>query len=100
MKNSQIALLTILIILGIISFGTVLKVEKNHQEREKLVSEKKIIEAYITCERFDKCHNKATLEQLINDGYLDKEINPETKTYYNLNSYVINDNGVYKFIII
>ena len=73
---------------------------KIHDDRIKAVSEKRIIEAYQRCLNEDKClTNKITLKELEKLGYISKEINPKTKTYYNSNSYIIKNNDNYEFVI-
>ena len=98
MKNRTIILLTILTIIISICVATVWKVNKRHEEREILVVEKRIIEGATECFNKGECEgNKVTLNALINKGYAKKEINPITKTYYNLDSYVIK-NEEYEFV--
>ena len=98
MKNRTIILITVLTIIISICMATVWKVNKRHEEREVLVVEKRIIEGAIDCFNKDDCEgDKVTLDTLIKKGYAKKEINPLTKTYYNLESYVIK-NEDYEFI--
>ena len=98
MKNRTIILITVLTIIISICMATVWKVNKRHEEREILVVEKRIIEGATECFNKGECEgNKVTLNALINKGYAKKEINPITKTYYNLDSYVIK-NEEYEFV--
>ncbi len=99
MKNKTIILITILTVVISICIATSWKVNKRHLQREVEVVEKRIIEGAIDCYNKNDCTgNKITLKNLINKGYAKKEINPKTKTYYDLNSYVIYENNKYDFV--
>ena len=99
MKSRTIILITILTIVISISGATIWKVNDRHLQREIDVVEKRIIEGAIDCFNNDDCTgNKVTLGSLINKGYAKKEINPQSKTYYDLNSYVNYENNNYNFI--
>ncbi len=98
MKNKTIILITFLTIVVAICLATAYKVNKRHEYREVLVVTKRIVEGAKSCFFKDDCTgNKVSLETLISKGYAKKEINPKTKTYYNLDSYVIK-NDDYEFI--
>jgi hypothetical protein len=100
MKNKDIFCLALIIIILMIIGGTILKVNKNHENNLMLVSEKKITEAAEKCYKEGKCtdNSKITLQSLYANGYLAKEANPVTKEVYNSESYVTFTNNVYTFI--
>ena len=89
MNNKTAILITILIIVFSSIALTLWKVSNRHLERTVLVVQKRIIESALDCFNDDVCLNdKVTLGELIKKGYLSKEINPVTKTYYSNESYV------------
>ena len=100
MKNKTIILITILTIIISICIATSWKVNEQHLQREVQVVEKRIIEGAIECFNKDECKgNEITLEALIDKGYAKKEINPLTKSYYSLDSYVyIKDQNYYFYV--
>ncbi len=101
MNNKTMILITILVIFFSICGATFWRVNVNHEQRMTLVVEKRIIEAAQACYNDDNCSsNKVTLGELIQKGYAKKEINPLTKTYYSLESYVIFENKNYTFIAV
>ncbi len=99
--NKISIILTVIIILVVTIVPATYQVIKKHQESLMIVSEKRIIEAYIKCVKEDKCNsNKEQLKVLEEKGYLEKEANPITKEYYHPNSYVEKNANGYSFIVI
>lgn len=97
--NKKIILISIIISFLIIVGFTSYKVIKNHNEKLILVKEKYIIEKAKDCINDKKCNEeKITLEKLYELNYLEKEVNPVTKEYYNEKSYVLYKNNEYIFI--
>ncbi len=85
---------SILLIVGL----TIYKVYDTHIKRNFLVVEKRIIEGAKECVWDEICDtNKITLGELIILGYAKEEVNPQTKMYYNHNSYVLIHENTYTF---
>ena len=90
---------TIIIVVGIMLGVTYFKVITIHNNKLLLVESKYIIEASKRCLNEKKCNeDKITLKTLYDLDYLDRQVNLVTKEYYDENSYVINNNGVYEFV--
>lgn len=90
---------SIIIICGLLIGVTSYKVIKNHNEKLILVEEKYIIERAKKCINEKKCNNdKITLKELHELEYINKEVNPVTKEYYNELSYVTKENDNYVFV--
>lgn len=99
--DTIINIVAIIVAILIILIPTTLKIIKTNRDRLHLVTNKRIIEAYQSCVKRYVCDDeKTTLNYLMENGFLQKEINPVTKEYYNLDSYVIKDNNEYKFIVV
>ena len=97
----RIIIITFCTILIIIFSLTTFKVVRNHQLHLFEVSEKRIIEAAKKCIYQKKCKElPITLEKLYDLNYLDKEINPITKEYFNKDSYIKKNKDDYQFVII
>ena len=91
--------MTVMVCLISITSATIWKVNQHHLAKKIKVVEKKITEAAFTCYTLDDCQgDTVTLDTLIAKGYLTKEINPKTKTYYDGSSYVKIENNDYIFI--
>ncbi len=87
--------------LSVVMVFTMYKIIKTNRDKLYLVTEKRIVEAFIKCKRDRICiNNSETLKFLEDNKYLEGEIDPITKEYYNLNSYVIYKEGKYEFIIV
>ena len=94
---SQIALTILIAFVSVFGYTTY-KIQKNHEQRIIEVVEKRIVEGALDCFFLDECQgNKVTLKELIKKGFANKEINPKTKTYYSVDSYVLKENGTYHF---
>ncbi len=92
---------TILFVVSLITIATTVKVVDIHNEKLLLVESKYIIENAKKCINEKKCNkDKITLKNLYELKYIDKQVNEVTKEYYNEESYVVNKNGVYEFVII
>lgn len=90
---------TIVIILGLVIGVTTFKVVKMHNNKLLLVEEKYIIEKAKKCINEKKCNNDAiTLKELYELKYLNKQVNPVTKEYYNEESYITLKDNEYIFI--
>jgi len=99
MSNKKIVFITILISLASVSIYTFYKVQKRHLDLSILVTERRITEAAKECVLNDRCkENKITLKKLIELGYAKEEVNPLTKMYYKLDSYVEKKENTYTFI--
>lgn len=83
MKTSKIiSIILIFMIIGILVTATMTRVTHEHNEKLLLVSEKKIIEASEKCILEEKCSQEdITLKNLIDEGYIDKQVHPITKEY-------------------
>lgn len=96
-KNLNIILLTIVILLVIVP--SFIKVKQEHNKKLWDVTNKEVIEAAQKCRNESGClENKVTIDYLINKGYLNNVVNPLTKEIINKNSYY--DYETKEFIII
>ncbi len=83
----------------IILIPTIININNIHDEKLVLVTEKRIIESAIKCQKEDLCTDeKITLKQLYEFNLLEKEADPITKMYYSEDSYVIKKEDTYEFI--
>ena len=97
--NKLIITITIIIIYGLIGGFTKYKEVNEHNDKLITVKEKEIIEKAKTCINEKKClTEKITLKTLYDLGYLEKQVNPITKEYYNEESYITLKNKEYVFI--
>lgn len=97
--NKWIISATIIIIFGLVIGVTSFKVVDNHNDKLLLVEEKYIIEKAKECKMEKKCNNdNITLKELYDLKYLEKQVNPVSKEYYNLDAYVTLRNNEYVFI--
>ena len=98
--NKNIIYITIFISLLLILCPTIYKVINNHKKDLYDVTNKKVIEAAITCKNRQLCLNeKITLKELYDNKLLDTISDPITKQIYKDTSYVIYENNKYVFII-
>ena len=98
MRNLKIVLMTLLLACILITVTTLYKVQKRHEERLVLVTEKRITEGATNCYWDDVCKDSyVTLGELIELGYAKEEVNPITKMYYSHNSYIEKDGNTYTF---
>ncbi len=96
--NRKCVILTILITLSAVGGYTFYKIAKRHNERIVTVTEKRILEQAEECVWEDNCkENRITLKELMEKGYLGKEVNPITKMYYDENSYIEKTENTYTF---
>ena len=92
-------ILTILISLLLIIGLTIYKINAIHLERSFLVVEKKFIEGAKECVWDGVCtEDKILLGDLIKEGYVKDEVNPQTKRYYSHDSYVLKADNEYSFV--
>ena len=97
----KIIIITICIVILLISSFTTYKVVKKHQYHLMEVTKKRIIEASTKCINQKKCDKyPITLETLYKLKYLEKEVNPVTKEYYNQKSYVEKKKNNLNFVIV
>ncbi len=81
--NKKVIILTIFIILGMISFATIYKINKDHQNNSILVVEKEFKYQAEKCFYDAKCQKVVTLKELYEYKYLKEKLtNPITKKYY------------------
>lgn len=98
MKNNNINSILIIIIFLLTIIPVLINIKKEHDDKVWLVFEKEVVESATTCQRENKCPDKeATIAFLINNGYLEKAVNPLTKEVISNDSYVDLEN--YQFII-
>lgn len=88
MVNNRVVISgTILIIFLMIGIPTFINVKKDHEEKLIKVTENRIKEAAKKCFIDNKCeNNKTTLQDLYDKKYLDEQVNPITKKYYDSSS--------------
>lgn len=100
MKLNKICIsVAIVITFGVVIGVTAFKVMSEHNRKVKIVEEKFIVEQAKKCFYDKKCNSdKATLQELYDNDYLDKQVNRVTKEYYNSASYVIKNGNDYEFI--
>lgn len=80
---------TIVIIVLMIGIPTFFNIKKDHEEKLIKASENKIADAAKQCFLDEKCKGESTnLQSLYNMGYLDVQVNPITKKYYNESSII------------
>lgn len=98
MKNKIIISITLLIIFGSIIGYTTYKVINKHNTKLLHVKSEYIIEQAKNCFNEKKCTGtKVTLKTLYELDYLDKQVNPVTKEYYNEEDYVLKEDNDYNF---
>ena len=98
-RKKIIIYLTICGIIIITLIPTTYLIVKNHNNKLRDVTYKRITEAAKKCYLKEDCtEDKITLKELYDKKYLKKESNPITKEYYNEESYVKVSNKEYKFI--
>ena len=85
--NKAVVIGTIIIIVLMIGIPTFLNVKNDHEEKLIKVTENRIFDAARKCYLEEKCiTNYVTLQDLYDNNYLDKQIDPITKKYYNPDS--------------
>lgn len=78
---------TIIIIILMIGIPTFINVKKDHENKLIKVSESKIEEAAKKCFLDNKCEGSETTLQVLYDyNYLEVQVNPITKKYYDSSS--------------
>ena len=96
--SKKIIAFTFILLITLIAGLTTVKVVKSHHEKELLVSTKYITEKARLCYKEKKCTNDTvTLKELYDLKYLDKQVNPVTKEYYNENSIIKKEDNNYVF---
>lgn len=83
-KNNFVIILVALfiIILFVLAFYKNLN---SHYEKELLVVNNKILESAKKCYLEEKCEGEITLKELYEKEYIEKQVDPSTKTDYNEN---------------
>lgn len=98
--NSFSIYTTIIILVVLLTVPTIHKVNQNHESALYEVTNKKIIEAAITCKNKELCKNeKITLSELYKNKLLTDMVDPITKQVYSSESYVIKQNSEYVFVV-
>ena len=99
MNNNKIVIYIALItVIFVIIIPSVILVNQRHKDKLYNSINLKITEAAKKCYLEDKCQDeKIFLKTLYDYNYLDKQVNPYTKTYFSENSYVLNKKGKFKF---
>lgn len=99
--NKKIIIVTLALIIALIGGTTAFKVVSIHNDKMMMVSEKYILEQAKLCYNKKECQNESTtLDELYSLGYLEKQVNPVTKEYYNGHSYVKKEENSYTFTIV
>ena len=89
MKNCNVIILTIFIILGMISIPTIYKIFNKHSEDALQVVKEEFIFASKKCYWHDDCEKIVYLKDLYEKEYLEERLtNPKNKKYYSEESYV------------
>lgn len=99
-KNKFVLLLTVIAIILIVALPTIFKIYQRHEARMYEVASRKILEKAEECYRDQICQNKTmTIEELKKTGYLKTDVvNPRTKTYFDLNLVMQEENFKVTFI--
>jgi len=98
MSRFKMIIFTILISVGCIVGFSFYKIQKQHEAKILIVSEKRIEEAAQECYYDNVCEEKVTLGELIHYGYSKEEVNPLTKMYYSKDSYVEKKGTKFQFV--
>lgn len=99
--SKRIFLVTIILVISLIGGMTLYKIRQIHHAKLLLVSKKYIEEQAQKCYNEKKCQKDiVTLQELENLNYLNNEVNPVTKEYYNKNSYLKKEGDNYFLVII
>ena len=100
-RNKIFITLTLFIIVVAVLGLTAYKVVNDHNEKLLLVKSEYIIEKAKNCLNGEKCTGtKVTLKTLYDLGYLETQVNPVTKEYYNPESYITVDGTNYSFVTV
>lgn len=93
-KNKTILFLTVIATILIVALPTILKISERHDERMYIAASRKVLESAETCYRDQVCKEKQmTIGDLKKIGYLKEEVvNPRTKTYFEDNMIMVEDN--------
>ena len=98
LSSRNVIVFTILAILVLLVGGTIWKVRSDSMNRSLTVVSKRITEGFQECQFDDVCKSdEITLGELIRLGYVEEEVNPETKLYYSHDSIVRNEENDYIF---
>lgn len=85
--NKMIIIGTFLIIILMIGIPTYLNIKKDHEDKLISATEKRIAEAAKRCFIEKKCTgNQTSLQELYDNNYLEEQINPVNKKYYESSS--------------
>ena len=84
---------TIIIIVLMIGIPTFINIKKDHEDKLIKVSENRIKEAAKKCFLENKCTgDNTTLQNLYDLGYLETQVNPISKKYYDSSSVIKYEN--------
>ncbi len=84
-----ISSILILIMAGLVGYKSYMAIKNERETKLWLVLNKKVVEKAHDCVLDKKCTNKsATLDYLVQNGYLNTITNPVTKEIINSSSYV------------
>ena len=98
--NKISVFLTIIALIIIVVIPTIIKINNNHTEKLYYSVSLKFTESASKCVLDEKCNinKKILISELYELKYLDKQVNPVTKEYFNEKSYIIYKNNKYRFI--
>ena len=89
MMNRLVISGSIIIIVLMIGIPTFINIKKDHENKLIRATENRISEAAKKCFLEEKCvGDNTSLQSLYNMGYLEEQVNPITKKYYNNNSLI------------
>ena len=98
-KINKINIALIIIVFALIIIPTIIYILNNHYNNMYLVIEKKVKEQAQKCKLDDVCKdNKITLQELVDNKYIDKIYDPKTKELINLSSYIDLETNEFKIV--
>lgn len=96
--SGRIILWTIIISLSLVIGVSYYKINKEKHDIIYKVLNKKILDSAEKCFNEDNCKSNMTLGELINKGYLESMVDPDTKEYYSTSSIIKLENDHFVFI--
>lgn len=99
--NKYVSIVVTVIVIFLISGVSIYKVIKNHNDKLLLVESNYIIMKAKDCYNKKECSSEEiTLQELYEKNYLERQVNPVTKEYYNESSYVKINGAKSEFIVL
>lgn len=95
--SGRIILWTIIISASLVIGVSYYKINKEKHDITYKVLNKKILESAEKCFNEDNCEKSMTLGELINKGYLEALVDPDTKNYYSASSTIKLENDHFVF---